>query len=193
MTIKKNILLAILTIGTAVSAVHFGGGNGDGSASASFVGSIDGSASIFGGGIGDGYASDSAPTIALGSSDLIDSDADGMPDTWEVLNGLNPAIDDSASDLDSDGMDNIGEFLFCTDPQDPNDATQLSLFVGAGAATITLSWPSVPGKTYYIETSTNLLDWSPAFSINGAPGSTTATTVIVDEEERYFLRIRVNE
>ena len=70
---------------------------------------------------------------SLGSSELIDSDGDGMPDAWEVTNGLNPAIDDASLDADSDGIDNLGEYLFCTDPQDPLDLASLSIVVGANA------------------------------------------------------------
>lgn len=46
-----------------------------------------------------------------------DSDGDGMPDTWEVDNSLNPF---SASDADADGdadlLSNLGEFQNNTDP-----------------------------------------------------------------------------
>jgi len=45
-----------------------------------------------------------------------DSDLDGMPDAWETQNGLNPDIDDSASDSDQDGYTNIEEFLNMTKP-----------------------------------------------------------------------------
>jgi hypothetical protein len=40
-----------------------------------------------------------------------DSDGDVMPDGWEVENGLDPTIDDSAGDLDRDGLNNLDEYL----------------------------------------------------------------------------------
>jgi pectate lyase len=40
-----------------------------------------------------------------------DSDNDGMPNTWESSNGLNPSVDDSASDKDGDGYTNIEAYL----------------------------------------------------------------------------------
>lgn len=40
-----------------------------------------------------------------------DSDNDGMPDTWEQANGLNPSVDDSAQDIDGDGYTNLEEYL----------------------------------------------------------------------------------
>ncbi len=48
-----------------------------------------------------------------------DTDGDGLPDGWEVLNSLNPLLDDSASDPDSDNLINSDEF---TNSADPNDA-----------------------------------------------------------------------
>lgn len=47
---------------------------------------------------------------------LADSDSDGMPDQWEIENGLDPTIDDSNGDCDEDGIKNLQEFLFKTDP-----------------------------------------------------------------------------
>ena len=52
------------------------------------------------------------PSLERGSrSSSYDSDLDGMPDTWEIANGLNPDINDSGADLDGDGYTNIEEFL----------------------------------------------------------------------------------
>ena len=48
---------------------------------------------------------------------LLDSDADGLPDEWEIAHGLNahdPA--DAASDLDADGLTTLDEFLLRSDP-----------------------------------------------------------------------------
>ena len=35
-----------------------------------------------------------------------DTDGDGMPDAWEMLNDLDPRLDDAVADLDSDGIPN---------------------------------------------------------------------------------------
>ncbi|MFT0714923.1 hypothetical protein [Flagellimonas lutimaris] len=45
----------------------------------------------------------------------LDSDNDGMPNTWEIAMGLNPELDDSAGDLDDDGYTNIEEFINLVD------------------------------------------------------------------------------
>jgi hypothetical protein len=50
-----------------------------------------------------------------------DTDGDGMPDTWEEQNGLDPNSPDATEDADGDGHTNIEEYQMDTDPQDPND------------------------------------------------------------------------
>ncbi|MEK7677089.1 MAG: leucine-rich repeat domain-containing protein, partial [Verrucomicrobiota bacterium] len=39
-----------------------------------------------------------------------DADGDGMPDGWEVDNGLNPRVNDTNDDLDLDGLTNLQEY-----------------------------------------------------------------------------------
>ncbi len=46
----------------------------------------------------------------------IDSDSDGMPDSWEILYGLNPAVHDAHDDPDNDGLTNLEEYLHGSDP-----------------------------------------------------------------------------
>ena len=50
-----------------------------------------------------------------------DSDNDGMPDAWEIQYGLNPNLNDADADYDNDGVSNYLEYVFHTDPTNPND------------------------------------------------------------------------
>ena len=60
--------------------------------------------------------------LALSSStDLKDTDNDGMHDSWELDNGLDPLNGaDADQDADSDGFTNLKEYLAGTDPNDPS-------------------------------------------------------------------------
>jgi hypothetical protein len=52
---------------------------------------------------------------------LTDTDNDGMPNTWEnTYPGLNPNTDDAVGDVDSDGLINLDEYHYGTDPTDPD-------------------------------------------------------------------------
>lgn len=48
---------------------------------------------------------------------ITDSDRDGMPDKWEEENGLNSTRDDSNEDPDEDGLTNLEEYQYNTNPQ----------------------------------------------------------------------------
>ncbi|MDQ5979450.1 MAG: Polysaccharide lyase, partial [Verrucomicrobiota bacterium] len=50
----------------------------------------------------------------------VDTDGDGLPDTWETAHGLNPNDPaDASSDLNGDGYTNIEDFLNGLDPRAP--------------------------------------------------------------------------
>lgn len=53
---------------------------------------------------------DDYPVFSTPASPL-DTDNDGMPNSWEHSYGLNPSINDSAQDKDNDGYTNIEEYL----------------------------------------------------------------------------------
>lgn len=52
--------------------------------------------------------------VVYGRRDL---DGDGMSDTWESANGLDPKLDDAAGDADADGLSNLREYNGNTSPQ----------------------------------------------------------------------------
>jgi hypothetical protein len=51
---------------------------------------------------------------------LLDSDSDGMPDSWELSNGLDPQAVDAQGDEDGDGVNNLNEYLGGTNPNSPD-------------------------------------------------------------------------
>ncbi|MCK4266720.1 MAG: Ig-like domain-containing protein, partial [Thermoplasmata archaeon] len=51
----------------------------------------------------------------------LDKDGDGMPNIWEYQNDLDPSVNDAGLDPDGDGFSNLDEYQAGTDPNDLND------------------------------------------------------------------------
>jgi fibronectin-binding autotransporter adhesin len=123
-------------------------------------------------------------TIVAGTvivqSDL-DSDADGMPDYWELIYGFNPSNGaDADADADGDGMSNVQEYQAGTDPASWASALRITELAAADDDMF-IAWPGVGGKRYVLQTtagsngtySNNFVDLNPAIV---APG--TGETVV---------------
>jgi hypothetical protein len=55
-------------------------------------------------------------TVKLHGPVCVDWDGDGLPDDWEIANGLNPGLNDAELDPDGDGVPNWLEWQRGTDP-----------------------------------------------------------------------------
>lgn len=98
-----------------------------------------------------GLESPPSPTIFYTVPEAaLDSDGDGMPDSYEIANGLNPYGNDTSGDADGDGMTNAQEFFAGTNPSDPASVLQISLEVDQTSA-VAVRFESIAGKTYTIE------------------------------------------
>jgi hypothetical protein len=60
-------------------------------------------------------------TGGFGSALTRDADADGLPDWWEILRGLDPNHNDALADPDGDGRTNLQEYNAGTDPRSPDN------------------------------------------------------------------------
>ena len=121
----------------------------------------------------------------------IDADNDGMPDAWEILHGLNPSLNDAASDADGDGVSNVNEYPAGTDPLDPS--SWLAVKQITAGSQIQLQWASVPGKSYLIEESADLTNWTVTSGsvVHIAVSQTSSTSITADGSPQRFFRIRV--
>ncbi|MDP3851300.1 MAG: alpha-amylase family glycosyl hydrolase [Luteolibacter sp.] len=132
---------------------------------------------------------------------ITDADEDGMPDDWEDANGLDPGDpSDAALDADGDGQSNLAEFLAGTDPQD--SASRLAIIsIDRTPAAVTLTWSSVPGKSYLIQACDDMRSWqnhqsSPGLDlvVPAGPGASTSQEIPVPSlttDPKRFFRVAV--
>ncbi len=118
-----------------------------------------------------------------------DSDADGMSDAFELTHSLDPFNPtDAASDADSDGQTNLQEYLAETDPRNPASLLRLLQVARDGNQT-TLTWSSVPAKSYRVQTSETLSAWTTAATVPSGGASTSWS--FTPNDPRRFYRIEV--
>lgn len=118
-----------------------------------------------------------------------DGDSDGMPDGWELLNGLNSAANDAALDSDGDGMSNLQEYISGTNPLSADSVLKTLGFSRGEAHEIT--WASVPGKSYLIEKSPDLVSWIASGDPVLARGASCTVSLPDDGGEEGFYRVKV--
>ena len=84
----------------------------------------------------------------------LDTDADGLPDRWEIAHQLDPrdgaANSGPAGDPDGDGMTNLQEFLSGTDPRDASSYLKVELPSAPVGGSANIRIVAAAGKSYTI-------------------------------------------
>jgi hypothetical protein len=109
-----------------------------------------------------------------------DTDADGLPDAWEIQHTSNLASLSDISDADSDGQLDLDEFLAGTSPTNANDFLFIDLTVSVSAGQSVLQWPTKPGYIYYVDQRTSFrpsANWSAAAEATVGTGSFASLTI----------------
>jgi|GEM_PF-6494564 len=111
------------------------------------------------------------------------------------MNEQSPYVGWLSQDADGDGVSNRSEFLAGTNPfqKSPGEAHFHPPAVGQTPTTLTLTFPTQPGKFYTAESSTNLVDaWShgmlPSITGDGNP-----KTLVVPKSAGNFFHIGVSD
>ncbi|MES2440710.1 MAG: DUF1800 family protein [Verrucomicrobiota bacterium] len=98
-------------------------------------------------------------------------------------------------DADGDGVENRSEFLAGTNPfkKLPTDANFRPPEVAANPSTLSLTFPTVPGKLYGAESSESLVDaWSKG-TLPSVTGDGTDKTLVVPKSAGKFFHITVTD
>jgi len=127
-------------------------------------------------------------TVSVGGPPL-DSDGDGMPDDWEMANGLNksdPA--DAAVDSDGDGATNLQEYLAGTNPMDGTSRFAVRISAPSGNV-VGLEFEALADRSYILLSRTSLGTgaWLPVQNFSAAATNRTiVVTTNVTGSARFF-------
>ncbi|MBA4386660.1 MAG: hypothetical protein C0404_01695 [Verrucomicrobia bacterium] len=97
----------------------------------------------------------------VASSGTVDSDGDGIPDDWEIANGLNPHVSNATTDSDGDGVSDLAEYIAGTRPAGVG-ATESRFEISACRMLATGGYSfwfqGKAGRTYTVAFKDNLMD-----------------------------------
>jgi len=123
-----------------------------------------------------------------------DSDRDGLPDDWEKEHWGTIAGHDARGDSDGDGLQELVEYAFNSNPRLP-DLAALPRAVNEGGF-LTITFQKRAGVSYTVETadSPHTADWSTSGTtllINTATELKVRDNVAIGSVSSRFLRIRL--
>lgn len=128
-------------------------------------------------------------TVTLGfdlGTDLVnpDSDNDGLPDAWELENFGNLSAT-ASGDADGDGLSNLAEFLFGSDPNLASSVAPTTATTPVSGG-FQFSFPTIAGRIYQPQVSSDLASWTNLGGTISGDGSTKSVTDTTSAPRRFY-------
>jgi len=134
----------------------------------------------------------SVPTPGAPFNPDMDTDADGLPDVWELFHGTDAWVSDAEADPDGDGATNAQEFVAGTEPRDANSALRIAWIQNLGAGAVELSFIAISNRSYSVQwrRSTGSGIWMKLTDVPTEPSTRTVTLPHIDPlETMRFYRL----
>jgi arylsulfatase A-like enzyme len=125
--------------------------------------------------------------LAASTGPLGDADSDGLNDDWEMRELLTYRFNGS-EDPDHDGVTTAQELALGTDPLLP-DAYRIDSITHIPPNQIKITYNSTPGAKFVVETSTDLVNWTPAQTVTTGD-EFQGIAIVVSDNPREFFRVR---
>jgi concanavalin A-like lectin/glucanase superfamily protein/CotH protein/lamin tail-like protein/Ig-like domain-containing protein len=121
---------------------------------------------------------------------LADTDLDGVPDEYEIANGMDKDVKDADGDIDHDTMKNGDEYIAGTDPRDPSSYLKIDRVEVGGPATI--SFLAVSNRSYTVQYSDTLVVppiWTKVGDVLAVSTNRQASLVDPESNPKRFYRL----
>lgn len=126
-----------------------------------------------------------------GNYTIIDSNTNGISDLWEVqyLGDVDPNLSDTF-DTDGDGHSDFTEFRLGTNPTNAASVLALSEPLMSSNNVIEIRWPTVSGRAYQLQSSSNVVDWKTLVEWYRSNGGVRTNKVLAPTNGAVIFRLR---